>query len=348
MSSGYSPLLVAALAAASLAGCDKEPVAPVAVRPVLVQKAAPGGARPTVYAGEIRARYESDLGFRIAGKIVARLVDVGAAVKAGQALARLDPADAAQTLKEAEANLSLADAEAKRYRELLAKHFVSQSALDAKETALKAAVAQAALARNQAAYTTLAADHDGVVTAVVAEVGQVVAAGQAVFRVARPGEKEALINVPEGRLAEFRAAKSLTVTPWADPALTLPGRLRELAPAADAATRTYAARISVAANPALELGMTVRVELPPADGDGTVLVPSAAVVDQGQGPAVWIVTDGHAQRRPVHVRQHREDGELLDAGVKPGELVVVVGAHKLVAGEPVRPQLAENGTGARQ
>ncbi len=342
---GRTALLLAA--AAALGACEKPPAAPAVPRPVLVHRAAAAAAAPADYAGDIRARFETDLGFRIGGKIVARLVDVGATVRAGQVLARLDPADLALQAAQAEANRALAEAEARRYRDLTARQFVSQSALDTRETALKAAEAQAALARNQAAYATLTADHAGVITAVLAESGQVVAAGQPVLRLARPDEKEAVVGVPEGRVEEFRAAKALTVTPWALPNLHLAAHLRELSPLADPATRTYAARLSlVEHDPALQLGMTVRVSLPGAADPDAALVPSTAVVDQGQGAAVWVVADGRAQRLPVRVLQHREDGVLL-SGIHAGQSVVVVGAHKLTAGEAVRPIIDEEAGGRR-
>jgi RND family efflux transporter MFP subunit len=334
--------LVAALCPVLLIGCSKEESPPAAVRPVLAQKVGNGNAEAaTVYSGDIRARYESDLGFRIPGKIVNRLVDVGSAVKAGQALARIDPADAALQATQAEANRELADAEAKRYRDLRAKNFVSQSALDAKETTLKAAAAQAQLARNQASYTTLNADHDGVVTAVLAETGQVVAAGQAVLRIARPEEKELVINVPEGRVNEVRSATAVTVAPWTRPELRLRARLRELSPAADPATRTYTARLSILdTNPDLQLGMTAQAFLSSASADG-IAVPSTAVVDQGNGPAVWVVVNDKVQRRPVTIKQLREDKVILSGGLQPGETIVVAGAHKLVTDQLVWPQALE-------
>ncbi len=336
-----------AAAVLALSACSKQAPPVAAVRPVLVRPAGTGEADAAGYTGEVRARHESDLGFRIGGKIVARLVDTGAVVAAGQPLARLDPGDAALQASQAEANRALAEAELKRYRDLRAKNFVSQATLDAKETAFKSADAQAALARNQSSYTTLSADHAGVVTAVLAEVGQVVAPGQPVIRVARPEEKEVAINVPEGRVEELRKAPSLVVSPWAQPELRLAGRVREIAPAADAATRTFAARITIeGATAAVQLGMTARVALPPAGSASGILVPLTAVVDQGQGPAVWIVADGKAQRRPVQIGQIREDGVLLASGVRPGELVVVVGAHKLVPDQPVKAVIEAPGAGA--
>jgi RND family efflux transporter MFP subunit len=176
---------------------------------------------------------------------------------------------------------------------------------------------------------------------VLAEVGQVVAAGQAIVRIARPEEKELVISVPEGRIGELRAAQTLTIAPWARPELRLRARLRELSPAADPATRTYTARLSILDTSAdVQLGMTAQVSVSSANVDG-ILVPAAAVVDQGQGPAVWVVTNDKVQRRPVQIKQLREHDVILSGGLQPGETIVVAGAHKLVADQPVRPQPQE-------
>lgn len=351
----FSPLLAAAL---TLVGCDQAAPPPTAtIRPVLVQRVQAGNATPVVYSGEVRARYESDLAFRVAGKIVARYVDVGAQVKPGKPLAKLDPADlqlnaqaARAQVAAAESEHALAEAELERYATLLEKKLIAQSLYDAKASAYKAAKAkldqaraQLAVIDNQANYGTLAADHAGVVTAVLAEVGQVVSAGQAVLRVARLGEQEIVINIPEGRVAEARSAAGMWVTLWAQPALRLPAELRELSPAADAATRTYTARIRLlAADPAVRLGMTAQVVVQPATRESTLVVPLTAVVDQGQGPVVWVVAENKAQRRPVEVRQYREDGVVLAGGVQAGEWVVTVGVHKLIPGQTVRPILNDS------
>ncbi|MBL8502464.1 MAG: efflux RND transporter periplasmic adaptor subunit, partial [Rhodocyclaceae bacterium] len=256
-------ILAAALAAALVAaGCSKPETPAQPLRTVRVMKidgaAVSGGL---TFPGEVRARYESRLGFRLGGKLVERRVDVGAAVKKGQVLARLDAQDASLNAAQAEAGRALAEAEAKRYRELREKNFVSQAVLDAKETALKTAAAQAGVARNQAGYTTLVADRDGVVTAVEAEAGQVVAAGQTVLRVAEGNEKEIVIAVPEGDVEKVRGAEGFAVSLNSLPGRSWTGRLRELSPSADAATRTFTARIGVAqADEAVRLGMSARVE----------------------------------------------------------------------------------------
>lgn len=331
---------------------DKAPTSAASVS-VLVAPAAPANAAaPTEYSGEVRARHEADLGFRVAGKIAARLVDVGATVAAGQTLARLDPTDlqlnvaaVRAQVSAAESDLALAKADVERYKALAEQKFVSQAVLDAKHTAYQAAGARAEQARaqlnvssNQAGYAGLTSDRTGVVTAVLAEAGQVVAAGQPVLRVARPEEKEILIYVPEGALAALRAARAFSVGLPASPQVKLRGALRELAPAADPATRTYAARIRLLdSDPALQLGMTARVALAGASAQDGVRVPLGAVLERGQGPEVWVVVQGKAQRRPVKVAEFREDGVLLASGVALGEPVVAVGAHKLVAGMAVKP-----------
>lgn len=335
-----------------LAACAPPETPAPAPRAVLVQAATPAGSSQTVYVGEVRARHETDLAFRVGGKLVSRQVDVGATVQAGTLLARLDPQDlqlalqtAAAQLAAAESDAATARAEQVRYTDLLARKFVSQAAFDAKNNAyrsaqarLEQARAQVALSGNQATYGSLTADQTGVVTAVLADVGQVVSAGQAILRIARPDEKEIAIAVPEGRIAELRSATKFTVNTWAQPDQVLSGALRELAPAADPATRTYAARIRIGnAPPGLQLGMTARVALGNGDANA-LLVPLTAVVDLGQGPLVWTVVDGKAKPRPVRVQQYREDGVVLAGGLAPGEQVVVAGVAKLVTDMAVQAQ----------
>lgn len=327
----------------TLAGCGEQAAPPARIeQPVLTQVVgASASAGNLSYSGEVRARYETALGFRIGGKLVARLVDAGAAVKAGQVLARLDPADAALQASQAEAQWRLAEDEAKRFRDLRSSNFISQSALDAKETALKAAQAQAGLARNQAAYTRLLADHDGVITAVLAEPGQVVSAGQPVFRLAREGEREVAISVPESKIGMLKIGAPAEVTLWAGDARAAPlqGRLRELAPAADPASRTYPARIALTdAKTPWALGMTARVRFIGSAGDASLLLPLSAIFQQGDQPAVWIVAaDRSVQLRPVQVTAYRDDGALIGSGLTAGERIVSAGVHKLTAGEKIRP-----------
>ena len=336
---------------AMLAACgEKSPppsVAPTGPKLVLAQKVMRSGiqkdggsgtATDNRYSGEVRARFETTPGFRVGGKIVERLVDAGAHVRAGQALARLDPADARLTQLQAEANHSLAVAELKRTQDLKAKNFISQAALDAKETTAKAAEAQAQLATNQSSYTTLAADAAGVVVAVLAEPGQVVAAGQGVFRLARDGEREVAINIPESRIAGLKVGAGATVDLWAgNEGKTYKGELRELSPSADPATRTFAARVRIVdADAATALGMTATVSFA-GGGDEKIVVPLAAILQQGDKAAVWIIgKDNAVTQRPVEVERFADGGAVLKSGLNPGELIVAAGAHKLTAGEKVR------------
>lgn len=333
-------LLAAGLSATLLAGCSK-PEAPAqplrTVRVMKIDGAAVSGS--LTFPGEVRARYESRLGFRLGGKLVERRVDVGAVVKRGQALARLDAQDAALNAAQAEAARALAEAEAKRYRELREKNFVSQAVLDAKETALKTAAAQAGMARNQAGYTTLVADRDGVVTAVEAEAGQVVAAGQTVLRVAEGSEKEVVIAVPEGDVERVRGAEGFAVMLNSLPGRSWAGRLRELSPSADPATRTFTVRISIPqADESVRLGMSARVEAKVSRGDTALRLPLSAFFTRNDQANVWVVDPA---TQTVALTKVETDGVAgnemrVKAGLQPGQLVVIAGASLLEPGQKVR------------
>lgn len=331
-------LIVPTIATVMFAACSQEPPPSVPLPLVKTLVAGESSAAAThSYSGEVRARYETLLGFRVGGKIAARLVDLGAVVKAGQALARLDGNDAALQVVQAEAQRQLAEAEAKRYRDLKEKNFISQSALDSKETTYKAAAAQASLARNQSAYTTLTADGAGVISAVLAEAGQVVAAGQGVVRLAHHGEREVAVNIPEDALAGLKAGSPAEVTLWAEGGKTFKGRVRELSPAADPATRTYPARVSLlGVSDQLPLGLSATVRF--VDGGGaTMSVPLGAIFQQGSQPAVWIVDKDNALAlRPVTISRYGDSEATVSAGLAQGERIVAAGVHKLHAGEKVR------------
>jgi len=328
--------------AASLGGCNKEAAPPVKTeRPVLTQLAGVSASEASHrYSGEIRARHEAVLGFRIGGKIIERMVDAGATVKAGQALARLDPVDAGLQADASEAQHRLAEADTKRYRELHSKGFVSQAALDEKETALKSAAAHAGLARNQAAYTTLRASHAGVIAAILAEAGQVVSAGQPVVRLAQHGEREVAIAIPESQLADLKIgmAAEITLLSAQNTGLNLTGHLRELAPMADPASRTYPARVALSStDPRVALGMTAQVRFNKETGDDRLLVPLTAIFQQGSQAAVWIVAaDQTVSLRPVQIAAYRDDGAVIASGIAAGERIVSAGVHKLSAGEKIR------------
>lgn len=337
------------LTLAMLASCSKEAAPP----PVQSERAAMtmvvgsmAGESSQLYSGEIRARHETVLGFRIGGKIVERMVDAGAQIKAGQALLRLDAVDTGLQQSAADAQYQLADAEAKRYRELHSKGFVSQAALDAKEAALKSAVSQAGLSRNQEAYTTLRADHAGVVAATLAEVGQVVGVGQPVLRMAQDGEREVAIAIPESRINKIKVGAKADISLWSDSdeGVHFSGRLRELAPMADALSRSYAARVTInGADARVALGMTAQVSFSNQAMGSALLVPGSAIFQQGDKHAVWIVAaDSTVNLRPVQISAYRDEGAVISSGLNAGERIVAAGVHKLSAGEKIR--ISENAT----
>jgi multidrug efflux system membrane fusion protein len=305
------------------------------------------------YSGEIRARHEIALAFRVPGKIASRLVDLGSRVKAGQELIRLDPSDqalgatgAAAQLAAAEAERSLAKADLERYRGLKDKGFVSQAAFDARQTGFEAAqarvtalAAQSSLSRNQAGYTVLRADHDGVISAVLAEAGQVVAAGQSVLRLAREDEKEVAISIPESRMSELARVGRAEVVLWARNAASrlFAGQLREVAPVADPVTRTYPVRVSIlGTDSSVLLGMTANVSFLSSAATPTMNLPLTAIYQQEGKTAVWVVgKDNKVALRAVTLSSLGEDGAHIAAGLTPGERVVTAGVHKLIPGEQV-------------
>ena len=334
-------ILAAALAAAlTAAGCSKPEPPAQPLRSVRVMKI--DGAAVSAgltFPGEVRARFEARLGFRLGGKLVERRVDVGDRVKRGQVLARLDAQDASLNAAQAEAARALAEAEAKRYRELREKNFVSQAVLDAKETALKTAAAQAGVARNQAGYAALVADRDGVVTAVEAEAGQVVAAGQTVLRVAEGGEREIVVAVPEADIEKVHAAEGFEVTLNSVAGRSWAGRLRELSPSADAATRTFTARIAVPqADEAVRLGMSARVAAKVGLRDTALRLPLSAFFTRNDQPNVWVVDPATQTVKLTKVETDGISGNEMrvKAGLQSGQLVVTAGANLLEDGQKVR------------
>jgi RND family efflux transporter MFP subunit len=331
-----STLLLIALAG-TLIACSKETPPQVKTeRPALTQIVGlVTGENSNVLSGEIRARHEIDMGFRVNGKIVERLVEAGSVVKKGQILARLDPADANLQASSSAAQLQLADDELKRYRELNRRGFISQSALDAKETAHKTAAAQAGLLRNQVDYTTLRAEHAGVISTTMADAGQVVSAGQPVLKLAQEGEIEVAIAIPESSLTLYKVGDAAEISLLADNSATLTGRLRELSPSADPISRTYAARIALNASAKLALGMTARVRFI-SKQDAELTVPVSAIYQQGTQSAVWIVAPDHSvSLRAVQVAAYRDEGAVIRQGLKSGERIVSAGVHRLSAGEKI-------------
>jgi RND family efflux transporter MFP subunit len=342
------------------AGCVQEQLAPPENRPVTAFRVSLGqSAGEIAYSGEVRPRYESPLSFRVPGKMVARLVDVGDVVRPGQALARLDPEDqqlnieaARSQLAAARADHDQAQADLARYAELLEKKFISEAEFDRRRTAfevarsrLEQAAAQLSVAENQAAYTELRTDHGGVITAIHVESGQVVSAGQPVLQLARIEQKEVLISVPENRLAELRDTGEIDIVLWASPDRRYRGRVREVSPAADTVTRTYAVRISLLdADPGVRIGMTAAVYLRATAQANAIELPATAVFQQDGQAAVWLIDPDSSQVRavPVEIDGFVDDKVVLRAGLSPGDMVVRAGVHKLFDGEQVRV-LGEDG-----
>ncbi|MDR3386295.1 MAG: efflux RND transporter periplasmic adaptor subunit [Rudaea sp.] len=336
-------------------GCSSNAAAPESPRNAIVaHPLSADAATGEVYSGDVHARYESQLGFRVAGKIKSRLVDVGAHVQAGQVLAELDPMDLRLQVASAQAMLGSAQAardmtqsEYDRYRSLLEKHFISQTQVDSQNNALKAAQAQVkqaqatlAVAQNQAEYTSLRADHTGVITTITAEAGQVVGAGQSIATLARDGDFEVEIAVPENRIADYRVGAPATIEAWADAGKHLSGHLREISPEADRVTRTYRVRVTlddVATSP--KLGQTARVYFVDANKAQQALIPLSALYEQAGKPAVWVVDakTHEVHLAPVAVAAYREQGVALDGGVDTQQWIVTAGVHKLRNGEAIAP-----------
>jgi multidrug efflux system membrane fusion protein len=335
-----------------IGGCAKPVEKAEDIRPVRAMTLTNGNSDVIAeYPGEVRPRVESRLGFRVGGKIVARKVDPGAIVKRGQVLMQLDPQDlqlvqaqADAGLKAADSNLALARAELGRYQDLRAKNFVSQAVLDAKETAYKAAQSsrdQAFAAHrtqsNQTGYTTLVSDVDGVVTSVDGEVGQVVAAGSPVVRVAQAGDKEIVIGIPENKVETLRRISDVRVRIWSNPDDVLAGKVRELSPIADAATRTYTAKISIPNAPAeVRLGMTAYVSFADKTPNAMIKVPLSALFQEKAGTAVWVVDGGTVKLTRVQVFGPSGNDILLASGVAPGQTIVTAGVNMLKPGQKVK------------
>lgn len=324
-----------------LAACGDARPAPQALRTVLVvQPGATPGMAGDAFAGEVHARQESPLAFRVGGNLVKRLVDAGTQVKQGQVLAELDPGDSRLQASAAQAEMERLGGDLARYRKLLAQNMVSQSAFDAQQAAYRAARAQYELARNQSSYSSLRAPRDGVIASRQAEAGQVVAAGQPVFVLAAGGDREVAIDLPEARIRDFHTGQAAIVELWNAPGRHLPGTLREIAATADPQTRTYAARVALQGDAAAQvaLGSSARVFIAgPAAGAGLRL-PLAAVQRGAAGAAVWVVDAGNvAHSRAVRLGGYAEDSVPLLAGVKAGEWVVAGGGHLLREGEKVAP-----------
>ncbi len=348
-------LLSVLIVALYLQGCEK-PVAPSPPpRPALVIVVGETASEKAMaLVGEVRSRYESNQGFRIAGKIIARNVEVGDFVKKGQVLAMLDAADtrlsaqaATADVQSASANYDLALAEVARQRILVKKKFVSQSALDLQEAQLKTtlaklkqAQAQAAVISNQTKYTKLVADRNGVVTKIKAEPGQVVAIGELVTQIVDTKQIEVLAAVPESRMANIKLNELVTIKLWADPTKVYAGKIREIAPAASTETRAFDIRVAMTnADEDIKLGMTAGLRFA-SNGEQNIIIPSAALTQVNGKNIVWVVdNNGIANMRAVKLGQFTEDGVRILNGLNEHEMVAIAGVHTLTKGQKVKPSI---------
>ena len=345
-----------------IAGCGGPAETAKSARPVLVVH--PGGgaqAALSAYAGEVHAREESALSFRVGGNLVRREVDAGTRVKRGQVLAVLDVADLSLQARSAEAQLGAAQADLvrargdrDRYAKLVGDKLVSQSTYDAQDAAYRAAEGQARaaraqldVARNQAAYSQLRAPRDGVIATRQAEAGQVVAAGQTIFTLAADQGREVAISLPENRIRQFRVGQPVLVELWNAPGERLPGLIREISPAADAQTRTYAARVDLVgdAAKAVELGQSARVYVQEAGAEAALSLPLSAIQrGAGNATAVWVVDSQNStvKLQPVQLGRYGETDVPVLGGIEAGDWVVAAGGHLLREGQPVSPVDRDN------
>ncbi len=357
--------LLVGVATALLAACSRPAPAPEpvrAVRTLTVTAESASGVRE--YAADVRARTESRLGFRVAGKMVQRSAELGQQVRAGQVLARLDATDlklgqdaALAASRAAQSQYELAAAEFERYQALRAQGFISGLELERRAAALKAqqaqrdqALAQAGVQGNQATYAALTAPAAGVITGVDADVGAVLTAGAGVLRLAHDGPRDAVFAVPEGHLDSMRArlgqAGALRVRPWNGGAV-LPATVREVAAAADPATRTYLVKADLG-RAAVQLGQTVTVLADLPRLDGVVRLPLSAVMQQQGQTAVWLVDPARmtVQVQPVVVAGADGNTVVVASGLSPGQVVVTAGVHVLTPGQQVKYYVAPRGAAA--
>lgn len=344
---GRSWLTFSAVLTVTACGTAEPPPPPPSVRTIIAGEVAPA---TLTLSGTVRARYESDLGFRVGGKIVERYVDAGQHVRAGQRLMRLDASDlalgaaaAGERVRAADADATRAAADERRLRGLVEAGAISASAYDTARASARATAANLAAARstasdaaNQRGYSLLVADTDGVVMSTAAEPGQVVTAGTPVLRLARNGVREAVVDIPESRLADV--PKAGTATLIGDPR-RYTARLRVLSAAADPMTRAYTARyvLSGAGAAPPPLGASVALALPSEGISAVIAVPLTAVYDDGRGPGVWVVRNNNSvSLRRVRVASFADDSATLAGSVHAGERVVSLGAQLLREGQVVR------------
>ncbi|WP_375451370.1 efflux RND transporter periplasmic adaptor subunit [uncultured Devosia sp.] len=335
-----------------LAGCQPAPEKPEPVRPVLTKTMALEAPTASRFAGEIAPRFETSLSFRMFGRVVDRSVEVGDYVKAGQQIAQLDATAQELALRSATANLAAAEAQLtnllaieQRQRSLLERNAIADVDFESAEQARRAgqssvaqAEAQLTKAQEQLGYATLRVDTAGLVTSVEIELGQTVTAGQTVATVVRPESSEAVVSVAEAVVNTLKVGDRFTIVKQVDPSIAVSGTIREIAPQADAATRSVEVRINLVDPPeSFKLGSTIMAMLVQPEPDRLV-VPATAVVTAETGSSVWVV-DAAAQtvaQRSVTATPIDDASMQITAGLAVGDIVVVAGAHSLEAGQPVR------------
>ena len=340
--------LILLIASMLTVGCGDQP--PKVEKPPLVRTllvAETGTNADDIYSGTVRGRYETNMSFQVGGRIINRAVDVGSRVSIGDTLMSLDAADLNQQVNQAEAQIASAEAQLNlahrnfdRYRQLYSENAIPAATLDryraeydAAEAALDNAQAAARQSYNALSYTRLIAEADGVISAINAEEGQVVAAGQSVLTLVQTGELEVEINVPENKLPIL--GESAVITFWAS-SIEIRAEVREIAPMADAASRTYRVRLSLDEPPStIQLGMTASARFKSNAVDG-ISIPLTAIDQSEELPRVWIVDENQTVRtRNVDVRQF-DGNQALVNGIKRGELIVTAGVNKLREGQQVR------------
>jgi len=350
--SKVSVYLALSVVLATLSACSREEAPPEPVRAVkIITVGAQGLQTDAVYAGEVRARVESRLGFRVGGKLTHRAVDAGQRVSAAQLLAAIDAQDyqlsaqaaqAQQVAAQTQRDVALADY--KRYESLRAQGFISGAELERREASLKAAEATLVQARsqsqvqaNQVGYARLQATTAGVVTALEVEVGQVLAAGQPVLRLAHDGPRDAVFNVPEQAVQAFRVGMPM-LAQLAGSTELLKGRVREVGASADPVTRTFAVKLALDASERLPLGVTVNVQAPQqAATVQAMTLPTTALRQEGEGTAVWVLDEASMTVQPQKVTLGPVQAQqvVIASGLKPGQKVVVAGVHVLSPGQKV-------------
>ena len=342
----------AAICAASflLVGCGNDEIQPAKPPVVKILQVSPSNAaQEENYSGVVRGRYETNLSFQVGGKIISRDVQTGSFVRAGEVLMTLDPKDiaeqsrsAAAQVASAKAQLQLAKTNYARYAALFKEDAIAAAVLDQYKTQLDAAqatydaaIAQAQQSQNALDYTALTANADGVISAVNAEVGQVVSAGQTVLTLVQTAELEAVVDIPENKISAVQIGQRVSVNFWATKD-TVSGTVREISPVADPASRTFAVKVSLPDLQSIQLGMTANVSMREVSSSAIVL-PLSAIYQTGDAAQVWLVDGGKVSLRKVEVTAFDENNVQV-RGLNAGDTVVVAGVQKLRDGQMVRTE----------